>query len=78
LCNDIVLVTDETTITAMDMQSLKGRRDGKCVPLKATIRIKERDGTENIKATEFKDIVALYPAGKLHRNVGREVLQLNT
>lgn len=60
LFNDTVLVTDETTISEMEMLRSEGSGEGKFIPPKAKIRIKELGGgTGNFKATEFQQ-VSLY------------------
>jgi hypothetical protein len=54
-----VLVNDKTTISAMEMLRSEGNREGKFIPPKAKMRIRELGGTENIKAREFQQ-VSLY------------------
>jgi len=55
--NDTVLVTDETTISAMKMLRSEGSREGKFIPPKTTMRVSKNGGgggTENIKPAEFQ------------------------
>jgi hypothetical protein len=58
--NDTVLVTDETTISALEMLRSEGNREGKFIPPKARMRVsKNGGGDENIIPAEFQQ-VSLY------------------